>query len=267
METYPRQTDDAAKAGAKLVVWPETAFPGYLRDDTELAALVTQTAQRDNLAIVVGSNERDLTTTPDADANSLILVTPDGRIGTSYAKRQLVPFGEFVPGRKWLGFLEALHLTIYDRAAGKPVQPLLDAGTPVGKIGSAICYESSYSRLTQEQVKRGANILVVASDDTWFGRTAAASQHAAISSVRAAESDRYLVRAAPTGISRVIDPAGRVLDEGQLFREKVVMAKAEARKTMPPFNRYGDWFVVVAGGILLLSLAASARRRTDGIPG
>lgn len=258
MRSYTAQTDEAAASGAKVVLWPETAFPGYLRDDPELAQTVIDTARRDNLAILVGSNER--MPGVGADANSVIVVTPDGKIGNSYAKRQLVPFGEFVPGRKWLGFLNALHLTIYDRASGAARQPLVDAGSPVGKVAVAVCYESSYSRLTQEQVARGANILAVASDDAWFGKTAAGPQHAAIACVRAAESDRYLIRAAPTGISRIIAADGRVLAEGGLETEKIVLAKVESRNTMPPFNRFGDWFVALSGGLAFISLLTGLRR-------
>lgn len=258
MSGYSKQAVAAGNAGAKLVVWPETTFPGYLRADPDLALPITKIALGYREALVVGSNER--IESSDTDANSMILVTEDGNIGTSYAKRQLVPFGEFVPGRKWMSFLNALHLTIYDRAAGADVQPLLDAGQPVGKIAVAICYESSYSRLTQEQVARGANIITIGSDDAWFGRTAAAAQHAAIASVRAAESDRYVIRAAPTGISRIIDCNGKILAEAPLFTDRLVLADVESRHTMPPFNRFGDWFVVLSGGIVLLSCALSGGR-------
>ena len=166
-----------------------------------------------------------------------------------------------MPGREWLTFLEALHLTIYDRQPGAARQPLLNAGPDIGAVGAALCYESSYGWLTRAQVARGAGILVVATDDTWFGRTAAARQHAAASAVRAAESDRYLVRAAATGISQIIAPTGKVLAEADLFEPKVISAPVESRRTVTPYVRWGDWFVGVCGLGLAGAFSARARGR------
>jgi len=207
--------------------------------------------------MLIGGNEHHYAS--NQDANALTVVTPQGAIGGSYAKRQLVPFGEYVP--KAFKWLSAFHLTIYDRYRGPDRQPLLDTGGPAGKVGAAICYESSYSRFTQEQVARGANVLVVVSDDTWFGRTPAGDQHADIAALRAVESDRYLIRAAPTGISEIIDPTGRVIARSDLFTAQAAIAPVESRHTMPPFNRYGDWFIWVVAAMTLLALNACLASR------
>lgn len=259
METYARQGREAAATNARLTVWPETMFPGYLRLDDDLRTRIAADAVANHQAILIGGN--DLNPRTKKDANALFLVTQNGQIAGAYAKQQLVPFGEFVPGRRWLTFLEALHLTIYDRQPGAARQPLLDAGPDIGKIGAALCYESSYGWLTREQAARGAGILVVATDDTWFGRTAAARQHAAASAVRAVESDRYLVRAAATGISQIIAPTGQVLTEADLFEPKVISAPVESRRTVTPYVRLGDWFVVVCALELVWAFSARARGR------
>ena len=259
METFGRQGRDAAARGARLTVWPETALPGYLRDDPFFAQAVTEDAVANRQAMMVGARERDAAS--GKDRNAVFLVTSGGQVTGSYAKQKLVPFGEYVPLRAQFPFLEKLHLSIYDMAPGDGRQPLMDAGAPVGEIGAAVCYDSTYGRITRDQVARGANILIVATDDTWFGRTAAARQHAAMSAVRAAESDRYLVRCAATGISQVIAPTGQVLSEAGLFRPAVVAAPVESRATRTLYVRAGDWFVGVCAVLLVLLWSVSARGR------
>ncbi|MDQ2687232.1 MAG: apolipoprotein N-acyltransferase [Armatimonadota bacterium] len=259
METFGRQGREAAMGGARLTVWPETAIPGYLRDDAFFRQAIIADAVANRQAMIVGARERD--DASGKDRNAVFLVTLQGQITQSYAKQKLVPFGEYVPLRAQFPILEKLHLTIYDMAPGSGRQPLMEAGTPVGKVGAAVCYDSTYGQITRDQVARGANVLIVATDDTWFGRTAAARQHAAMSAVRAAETDRYLVRAAATGISQVIAPTGQVLSEAGLFRQAVVSAPIESRATRTLYVRAGDWFVAVCAALFAVLWGVSVRGR------
>lgn len=259
MQTFSAQGKKAAARGARLTVWPETALPGYLRDDPALRDSVVRDAVRYQQAILVGGRDRD--TRLGKDRNTLTLVTPKGQVAGAYAKQHLVPFGEYVPLRAQFPILERLHLSIYDMAAGDETQPLLEAGAPVGTVGAAICYDSTDGRLMRDQVARGAGLLVVSTDDTWFGRTAAARQHAAMAAVRAAETDRYLVRCAATGVSQVIAPNGRVLAEAGLFRKAVVSSPVQPRATRTLYVRAGDWFVAGCAGLLAGLAGLSARGR------
>ncbi len=255
MQTFTAQGRKAAVQGATLVVWPETAFPGFLRGDASHSnglGRLSAEAVKNHQTLLVGGVEHDWKV--GKNANALFSISPSGVLTGSYQKRQLVPFGEFVPGRSWLPFVEALHVTNFDMKPGAGVQPILDGGPDAGKIGATICFESSYPRFLREQVRRGANLLVISTDDTWFGRTAAARQHSAIAAVRAAEADRYLVRSAATGVSQVIDPTGRVRAEADLFQAAVVSAPAQSRTTVTPYVRWGDWFV---GACVLLLVLVS----------
>ena len=254
MQTFEAQSREAAAHGAALVVWPETAFPGYLEPDTALGprARVAAEAIRLRQAALIGGIEYDAG--QHKNANSLFVMNTQGQVTGSYQKRQLVPFGEFTPGRRWMPFLESLHVTTFDMKPGEDTQALLDGGPGVGPLAATICFESSYPRFLREQVARGAGLLVVSTDDAWFGRTAAARQHAAIAAVRAAETDRYLVRSAATGVSQIIDPSGRVVAEAGLFRPAVVWGRVESRRTVTPFVRWGDWFI---GFCTLLLLGVS----------
>ncbi len=259
VRTFNAQSRDAAARGASLVVWPETAYPGYLQTaDVSRMQVAAQLAQTRQTALI-GGIEYDWA--QRKNANSLLLMTPAGAVTGSYQKRQLVPFGEFVPGRRWMPFLESLHVTSFDMKPGADTQALLDGGPGIGKIGATICFESSYPRFLREQVRRGAGLLVISTDDAWFGRTAAARQHSAIAAVRAAETDRYVVRSAATGISQIIAPTGQVLAEAGLFQPAVVAAPVQSRSTLTPYVRWGDWFI---GFCLLVLAGASVRVRRAG---
>ncbi len=253
LQTFAAQSRTAEARGAALTVWPETAYPGYLRS----AAPLPQQS-----AAVIGGVDYDWAARKNA--NALFLRDKQGQVTGSYKKRQLVPFGEFVPGRRWMPWLEALHVTVFDMKAGADTQPLLNGGPTVGEIGTTICFESSYPRLTREQVARGAGLLIISTDDAWFGRTAAARQHSAMAAVRAAETDRYVVRSAATGISQVVDPTGRVLAEAGLFQPAVVSAPVQSRATKTPYVRWGDWVVGFCAFLLLGLSLSNARVRRAG---
>lgn len=260
MRVFGGQSRTAAKAGAALTVWPETAFPGYLRTDLKTRARVREDARAGQETLLIGGAEFDWQ--QHKPANSLFLMGPDGAVTGSYQKRQLVPFGEYTPGADFFPFLKALNVTGADFKAGDAAQPLLDGGPKIGKVGAAICFESSYPRILRDQVARGAGLLVVSTDDAWFGRTAATRQHSALAAVRAAETDRYLVCSAATGVSQIVAPSGQVVAEAGLFQPAVVAAPVESRTTVTFYVRWGDWFVAVC--LLLLGvIAVLSLRRAD----
>lgn len=257
MQTFSAQERDAAARGAIFTVWPETAFPGFLRYDGALYAEAASDAVRNRQTTLIASVDENAGS--PKPTNALFLVTPQGQIAGTYTKQRLVPFGEYVPFRRYLPFLARMHMTIADYQAGQPGQPLMDAGPPIGKIGAAICYDSTYGAILREQTARGANLLVVSTYDNWYGRTAAGRQHAAMSAVRAAENDRYLVRCAAAGVSQVIAPTGQVLTEAGLYRQAVVIAPVQSRTTRTPYVRWGDWFVGFSAALLVVLLAVSGR--------
>jgi apolipoprotein N-acyltransferase len=265
----------------QLCMIAETGLPGYPRLDTGLRNRIFSWAVENDTALAAGAHDIDAAT--GEDTNALFVITPrrdasgrarlterdtgegslaTGQIAGEYAKQELVPFGEYVPYRKYLPFLNALHVAIFDDQPGSADQPAVDAGAPVGQIGSAICYESSYPRFLRQQTRAGANVLDVITDDTWFGRTAAAEQHMAMSAMRAAENHRYLVRCAATGISAIFDPDGRVIAEAPLFTQSVVAAPIVSLSGETPFVRYGDWFVGLCVVIVVLVGMLSIARKT-----
>jgi apolipoprotein N-acyltransferase len=259
LATFDSMAAQARDRGARLALIAETALPGYVALDYDLRRRAQDMSTRNGLTMVDGGFDYDVAN--HKDRNVAILFVPDaGPIGPlrMYAKQQLVPFGEFVPFVNELKWLNCLHTTDYNDEAGAADQAPLDDAGGIGKIGVAICYESSYPRFGNEQVRAGANILTVITDDTWFGRTAAAKQHFAMSAVRAAECDRYLVRCAATGISGVFDPNGAVEADAPLFTRSVVAAPVQSLSGETVFVRYGDWMVLLSALIALGCAIASA---------
>jgi apolipoprotein N-acyltransferase len=129
--------------------------------------------------------------------------------------------------------------------------------TDVGKIGMLICYEGVFPSITNDTVRRGAEVLVNITNDAWFGNSSAPYQHFSSYVFRAIETDRYVLRAANTGISAVIDPRGRTCAKTGLFKEDVLSGNFCLRKGETPYVRYGDWFVVLC--FLFLAAAVAAR--------
>jgi apolipoprotein N-acyltransferase len=190
------------------------------------------------------------------------MLTPDGELALRYHKIRLVPFGEYVP-------MQPL-ITLGGRVAAKLVQQVSDftpGGDPVTalvdghRIGAFICYEAIFPDLARLFVRDGADLLVNITNDAWYGRTSAPYQHLAMATFRAVENGKYLVRAANTGISAVIDPRGRVLESTAIFEPAVVVRDVPTVPGQTFYARFGDvfaWGCLVAS--LLLTLQSGFRR-------
>lgn len=256
MPTLRRYLDLTQRAGgAKLIVWPETAVPAYAhRVEQQLLQPLDELARVRGQDILFGIPVMD----PDKRYyNAMLRVGESGR--DRYAKRHLVPFGEFVP------FADAL----------KPITDLLaiplssfsagDAGTPPvltlagHTAGIGICYEDAFGREVNQALPQAA-FLVNASNDAWFGDSLAPHQHLAMARLRAAETGRYLLRATNTGISAIIDDRGHVVVRSPQFQVDLLQALIQPRAGATPYVRVGDWGVVVLAMVILLGVAIRTRR-------
>ena len=256
--TYLSLTMQAAQQDPALVVWPESALPGAPGQNPWMASEVSGAARLSGAWLLVGGPYMDEGGRP---ANSAYLYSPTGNFIARYDKVQLVPFGEYVPGRKWLPFLDRYHVRDQDFVAGAEHHPL-QAGTTA--IGPMICFESIFPAIAWHLAREGAQVLVVMTNDAWFGRTAAAAQHQQIAVLRAVETGRWVVRAASTGISSIISPDGRVVAKTGLFEPRVIEAEVPLISSSGAGERWGP---VVAWGLMGLAIgfviapAAAPRRR------
>jgi apolipoprotein N-acyltransferase len=251
MGPHVRLTMEAARAGARLIVWSETSLPGELRNDRGLRSVVGGLARRANAELIVGSTDR----IGDKSYNRAFLVDREGRLQGGYAKRHLVPYGECVPMRAWLPFVEKLHVTAFDLTPGEGFFPLRGDH----KLGAVICFESAFPHIARAMAGQGAEILVEVTNDTWFRRTSAAAQHAAMAPLRAVETRRALARATATGISTLVDDHGRVRRSLGLFQEGYLLERLPLRQDLTLYTRLGDWPVFAC--LLFCFFSLTPRRR------
>ncbi|MDR7588583.1 MAG: nitrilase-related carbon-nitrogen hydrolase [Armatimonadota bacterium] len=213
----------AARSGAELIVMPETAVPGDLFGPQGALEEVGRWAHEARATIIATSLE-------GGRSNIAVAVAPSGLAVGRYDKVRLVAFGEagIVPGRR--------HDPLW---------------TPAGQVGVAICFESIFPGASRALVRGGADLLAVLTNDAWFDGTAGPAQHAAHAVFRAVEQGRWVVRAANTGLSFIVDPAGRITARVPPGQEAVLTGAVGTAGSHTPYARYGD-------GLLLAAAAATA---------
>jgi apolipoprotein N-acyltransferase len=256
-------TERAADQGARLVIWPESAVPFLFDEEPALADLLRETVRRRGIYLFFGNDDRER----PAEGKRLVyvgakLLDPAGAVTMRYRKIHLVPFGEYVP-------LQPVF-TLGGRFAAKMVREVSDfsPGTEAATgsvdghaLGGFICYEAIFPSLARRFVQGGAELLVNVTNDAWYGTTSAPYQHLAMAAFRAVENRRYLVRAANTGITAVIDPHGRVLEPTRLYDTTLVVRDVPLVAERTFYARYGDLFAQASSAIALALVAATVRRR------
>jgi apolipoprotein N-acyltransferase len=248
--------------GAELVVWPETALPLYPQQDPQVAP-VLDFVRNKQVFLLTGAPYFILKTDKNAGPkpidyfNSGLLIDSRAQLVGRYDKQHLVPYGEYVPLRKYLPFLEPLVVSVGDFTAGASFQPL-----KAGKIraGVLICFESIFPEIARKEVLAGSNLLVNITNDAWYGRSSAPYQSLAMSVFRAVETKRSLVRAANTGISGFISPGGDILSRSSLFEPAALTETVGLFAAQTVFTRYGHWFAPLCL-ILILPLLFVCRQR------
>lgn len=260
---YLDRTRQAADEGASFVLWPESATPFVFAENLGNGDAVRSVARDRHLTILLGSDEI-AHGSPNRYYNSAYLVDPHGRTGGVYRKIHLVPFGEYVPLRRVFFFASRLVEAVSDFTPGTaavllPVKDHL--------ISTAICYEVVYPNLVRESVLGGSELLTTITNDAWFGPTSAPYQHFAQASMRAIENGRYLVRAANTGISGIVDPYGRVLARSALFEPATIVGDVRLVKASTIYTRTGDLFPYGCTLTTLLLLVGARRRSYRMKPG
>ena len=191
--------------------------------------------------------------------NRAVLLHPTEGIVAAYAKRHLVPFGEYVPLKRLLFFVEKLVAAAGDFVPGTSPAVFSFQEAPFGVL---ICYEAIFPELARDAVRHGARFLVNLTNDAWFGRTAAPYQHLDIARWRAVECRVPLIRCANTGISAVFDAAGKTLASLPLNVAGTADAAIVPGKEASTFYvRYGDLFAWTCTLTAILCVVYGERAR------
>ena len=180
----------------------------------------------------------------------IVLGNADRENNTTYLKRHLVPFGEYLPFRFLLEpVLGYLQIPMSDFSPGKQKKPLVRVGEH--EAGAFICYEIIFAGDVMESLPE-AGYLVNISNDAWFGGSLGPYQHLQITRMRAMETGRYILRATNTGISAIIEPTGKIQGELAESVQGVLTGQIHPVKGKTPYSRYVDYPLVVVLSIILL---------------
>lgn len=253
VDRYFQLTRQAVANGAEFLVWPESATPFNFQDDPggeRVRALVRQMGR----PLLLGSDEFERGT-PNRFYNSAFMLDTAGATAAVYRKMHLVPFGEYVPFQRILFFVAPLveavsAFTAGDRVTMMPVREHM--------VSTAICYEVTYPSQAREAVRQGSEMLTTITNDAWYGHSSAAYQHFEMAAMRSVEQGRYLVRAANTGVSGIIDPYGRVLIRTDLFETVAVVGEARFVQERTLYARIGDLVALLATALTVLALGVAA---------
>ena len=249
IETYLRLTREAYDFKPDLIVWPETSVPFFFQSDVEFAPKILALARESNSSIMFGSPAYKRMQGKNKYYNRAYLITSADQPFQYYDKVKLVPFGEYVPLKKYLFFVSRLVPAAGDFEPGNRIAPLNGKRFLPGIL---ICFEAIFPELAGTQTRRGANILVNLTNDAWFGKTSAPYQHLSMAVFRAVENRRPMIRAANTGFSAFIGSDGRIIKSSSLFKEEVLKASVGiSNSPLTFYARFGDLF---AFSLLAISL-------------
>ncbi len=247
--TYKRLTAEALRDNPDMVVWPETALPFYFGMNDERTEELTEFVKKSGVPLLTGTvmvKTRPLNRDPVGNSNrgytlsnSAVLIDRAGNPTYFYDKIHLVPFGEYVPLKKTLFFLDKLVEGIGDYTPGRSYSR---GNLSWGQFGTIICYEAIFPGLVRKFFRHGGNLIVNITNDAWFGRTSGPYQHFSMSIFRAVENRKPLVRAANTGISGFVDATGRVLRTTGLFKETYITEDILINDDTSFYTGFGDIF-------------------------
>jgi apolipoprotein N-acyltransferase len=249
VDNYVRLSKEVTEQEPDLIVWPETATPFYFLADRKNTENLLQALQGIDSPLLFGSPAFRKTEKQLRFYNRAYLLNRDGMVIGFYDKIHLVPFGEYVPWKKMLFFVDKLVQAAGDFASGEQAIVL---NLAPAKVGVLICYEAIFPELSRDLVNAGANLLVNITNDAWFGRSSAPYQHLSMAVLRAVENRVPMARCANTGVSGFIDIRGRIFQTTDLFEEAILVGTLELGVGKTLYSRCGDWFAWSCLGITLL---------------
>jgi len=247
----------AARTGKPgLIIWPEAATPFYYQDTNKLSEEVAGVPHQADAALLFGSPAYRKEPGGYRYLNSAFLLGRDGKEKGRSDKIHLVPFGEYVPLKRFLPFIDKIVVGIGDFSPGT-INPLPLNGH---KLGVLVCYEAIFPELSREWVREGSSLLVNITNDAWFGNSSAPGQHLAMVRFRAVENRVWIARAANTGISAFIAPSGKVLSATPLFEKTFATVEVGLGARPGLYARTGDLIPMLFLAICVVWLVQTRRR-------
>ncbi|HSE96950.1 MAG TPA: apolipoprotein N-acyltransferase, partial [Blastocatellia bacterium] len=253
--------EDTTSARVEIVVWPESPMNLEYDRDAELRRRIADFTRRNNVYLLMSSwgISEGNGVPPDALYNSAMVIAPSGERISRYDKIALVPFGEYVPARGWIPYMDRIPALVGDITPGVSFTVSDAAGA---RIGTAICFEATRPDIARRFRREGVSILAQISNELWFGPTSAPRQMLQHAILRAVENNTDLVRVTNSGLSARVNSYGLVEDETPGFQTEARVWRirtVEEMKSEPLtfYTRHGDVFAVACAALGLLFVAAS----------
>ena len=246
-----------------VAVWPENSLDADFRSDPALAAQVERALSALDGGTLLAGALLDGPTESQI-LNVIIQLNPDGDIVDRHIKRRLVPFGEYVPLRSLFDWYSPLEQIARDQISGDEPTVFDVAGARIAPVN---CYESIFPGLLHDQVRAGANIIALSTNNASFGRTPASDQHLAFTQVRAVEAGRWIMHAGISGVSAIVSPTGDTTQRTELFEQAIVRGELPLIDELTLATRFahlvGPTAVALAALSLIVLVTSHHSRRED----
>ncbi len=254
-------TNTASASGSQLIIWPEFSVPLCFSCPSEFYQIFKRTlfqfVQETQSTLLLGTNEMFPYKDTNQYFNTALCLSPDLSY-TEYHKIHLVPFGEYTPYKKIFSFINKMTHAIGEITPGEEFR--LHSFKTI-QFGSPICYEIIFPNLVRKFTKSGAQFLTTLTNDGWYGQSSAPYQHFAIAVLRAVENRRFLLRAATTGISGIVDPYGRILAKSELETQTFLTGHITPLSSKTLYSLTGDVFAYTSLTLSFLFLILALIRR------
>ncbi len=230
----------------KIIIWPETSLEGSIPSEMRLLSNISKKVLKNPKSILIVGLLR---TEESSIFNSLVFVNSKGQIIHKYDKKKLVPFGEYIPLRKYLrpisGFLPPRD---FSKGSFKS-NPLIDG---FGEIITLICYEILFVDEIMNRMSKKTNLLINITNDAWFGETIGPYQHLALAKIKSVELGVPLVRVANTGISVFVSPYGEIISKIPLNNESAKTFNLISPLESTLYRTYGEYTFLLSILILII---------------
>jgi len=257
-EGYEEMVRQLGAGNDDLLILPESPSPTLYESNSSYRQLMRQLALPFPMGIIFNNIAVEEGTEGAKYFNSAFFISQDGSTLQRYDKIHLVPFGEYVPYQRLFSFATSITRDVSAFSSGSQyLVPTID-DHPVNAI---ICFEAVFPNLVRRFVQKGSGLIVNLTNDAWYGNSAAPYQHMNIARWRAVENRRFLLRAANSGISAVVTPAGVVESATRIFEKDICRGSFAFLSERSIYTRFGDFLLVPCVIIMIWAVAYSRLAR------
>ena len=256
---YVQMADRLGPARIDLLVLPEAPSPVIFQHDPGYQEIQRSLAQRFPLGLVFNNIYFREVEGTSRYFNSAFFLDRNGTEVGRYDKIHLVPFGEYIPLQKLFFFSETISKDVGNFYPGNSFVTVPLGGHLTYVI---MCFVAVFPELSRQFIRRGSQLIINLTNDAWYGDTSAPYQHLTMARWRAVECRRYLLRAANSGISAIVEPSGRIQVQTGLLREDTAVGGFAFLSGETFYARHGDSFPILCVIIICLALLWSLMRGT-----